>query len=265
MTDSSAHKATNLQTRVYSVVSPRSGTLPSRLFNGAMSILILLSVAIIVVNTFSISHEFLFVNLIIQAVISIVFTIEYLLRLWTSPLSRPKIKPSGKARLRYFFSVPSIIDLLAILPFWLFLVFPFDVRFLGVFRVLRIMRLLRIGFYAQALKVVGAVLKTCIKQLVATLLLVLLLLLVASILMYNAEHAVQPEVFEHAFSGFWWAMQTITTIGYGDIYPVTLWGQFLGCIIALLGIGMIAIPTGIISAAFVAHAKNWKAEDEESL
>lgn len=243
-----------MRERVYSVVSSASGGMASRVFAGGISLLILVSVTIIVVNTCDIPPELFYVNIIIQSVISIIFTLEYVVRLWVSDLARPELKPA-KARLRFVFSGASLIDLLSFLPFWLFLIAPFDLRFLAAFRVLRIMRLLRISFYSKALGVVGSVLKSCAKQLVATLLLLLLLMLVASVLMYNAEHAVQPEAFDNALSGYWWALQTITTIGYGDIYPITFWGRTLGVVIALLGVGMVAIPTGIISAAFVAYSK----------
>jgi len=260
-----SHENTNpgLRQRVFFLVSSASGSMASRVFNGFIGALILISVTIIVVDTFEVPEAMLTINLAIQLVVSVVFTIEYVLRLWTSDLAKPELKP-GKARLRHFVSAASIVDLLAFLPFWLFLFMPLDsfvLYFLGAFRVLRIMRLLRIGFYSKALAVVGSVLKSCAKMLFSTLLLLLLLMLIASILMYNAEHAVQPEAFDNALSGFWWAMQTITTIGYGDIYPITILGRALGVVIALLGIGMIAIPTGIISASFVAYGRKMREEE----
>ena len=262
MVGSNKNKSLGLRAQVFSVVSPKSGILASRIFNTAISVLILISVAIIIIDTCEVPAKLLFVNFIIQGFISLVFTVEYLLRFWSSPQLKPDLSP-GKARLRFFFSVSSAIDLLAILPFWLFMVMPFDLRFFGAFRVLRVLRLLRLSFYSKAFTVVGSVLKSSAKQLVATFLLLLLLMLVASILIYNAEHAAQPEVFDNAFSGFWWAMQTITTIGYGDIYPITFLGKLLGIVIALLGIGMIAIPTGIISASFVAYGKRARNEEEK--
>ena len=263
MSSSNENTTSGLRQRVFSLVSSASGSMPSRVFNGFIGTLILISVAIIIINTFEVPEEILTINLAIQVVVSVVFTLEYVLRLWSSDYAKPELKP-GKARLRHFISAASIIDLLAFLPFWLFLFMPLDtfiLYFLGAFRVLRIMRLLRIGFYSKALTVVGSVLKSCAKMLFSTLLLLLLLMLIASILMYNAEHAVQPEAFDNALSGFWWAMQTITTIGYGDIYPITFLGRALGVVIALLGIGMIAIPTGIISASFVAYGRKMRAEE----
>lgn len=244
----------SLHDRVYNLVSSGNGSTSSRVFGGIVGALILISVVIIIVDTCEIPEEVLTVNIIIQSIISVLFTLEYLLRLWVSDSLRPELSPA-KARLRFVVSPASLIDLLAILPFWLFMFAPFDLRFLAAFRVLRIMRILRISFYSKALGVVGSVLKSCAKQLGATLLLLILLMLIASILMYNVEHAVQPESFDNALSGFWWALQTVTTIGYGDIYPITFLGRALGIVIALLGVGMVAIPTGIISAAFVAWSK----------
>ncbi|MDR2035769.1 MAG: ion transporter [Coriobacteriales bacterium] len=243
-----------MRQQIFSVVSPAGDSNLSKVFNGFIGALILVSVTLIVVDTFELPVRLLFVNLIIQASISVVFTVEYLIRLWTSDYNRPDLPPA-KARLRHLVSAQSIIDLLAVLPFWLFVFAPFDLRFLAAFRVLRVMRLLRISFYSQALFVVGTVLRSSAKRLASTFLLLVLLMLVASILMYNAEHLAQPEAFNNALSGFWWAMQTITTIGYGDIYPITVLGKALGIVIALLGIGMIAIPTGIISASFVAYGR----------
>lgn len=250
-----------LHERVYRVVSSGDGSMASRVFGSFITALILISVTIIIVDTCDIPAELLFVNLIIQSVISVIFTLEYFVRLWVSDQTMPSLSPA-RARLKFVVSPASLIDLLSFLPFWLFLVVPFDLRFLAAFRVLRIMRILRIGFYAKAISVVGSVLKSCAKQLVATLLLLLLLMLVASVLMYNAEHAVQPEVFDNALSGYWWALQTVTTIGYGDIYPITFLGRTLGIVIALLGVGMVAIPTGIISAAFVSWSKTRQPKED---
>lgn len=243
------------------MVSLASDTRASRVFNSSISFLIMLSVTIVIVNTFDVPLRLLAINALIQLLITVVFTLEYLLRLWVADLARPELLP-GQARLGFVFSFNSLIDLLAIVPFWLFFFVPFDLRFLAAFRILRIMRLLRLSFYSKALSVVGSVLKSSARRLVAALLLLVLLMLIASILMYNAEHAVQPEVFDNALSGFWWAMQTITTIGYGDIYPVTYLGKLLGIVIALLGVGMVAIPTGIISASFVEHERSSRAEEK---
>ena len=251
----------SLREQVYSVISSDSNASAARTFGGMISVLVIASVAIIVIDTCDIPKEVRSINLFIQGAISVVFTIEYLLRFWVSDLARPDMSPAS-ARLKFFISPASIIDLLSFLPFWLFWVAPFDLRFLAAFRVLRVMRLLRLRFYSKALSVVGSVLKSCAKQLVATLLLLLLLMLVASIFMYNAEHAVQPEVFDNALSGYWWALQTVTTIGYGDIYPVTILGRLIGIVIALLGVGMVAIPTGIISAAFVAWGRAHQTDED---
>ena len=261
MSSSSKHTAPGLRQQVFSVISSDSSSIASRIFNGVIGALILLSVSIIVIDTFEVSTEMLFSNLIIQFSITIIFTLEYLVRLWTSDLIRPELSPA-KARLRFIVSAASVIDLLAILPFWLFFLVPFDLRFLAAFRVLRVMRLLRISFYSKALAVVATVLKSSARRLFSTFLILVLLMLVASILMYNAEHEAQPEAFSNALSGFWWAMQTITTIGYGDIYPITFLGKALGVVIAMLGIGMIAIPTGIISASFVAYGKLDQSDEE---
>jgi voltage-gated potassium channel len=127
----------------------------------------------------------------------------------------------------------------------------FDLRFLRILRLTRLFRLFKIARYSKALRVVGTVLKRKKEPLILTLFVSLILLLVASSLMYYIEHDSQPESFPNIFASFWWAVATLTTIGYGDIYPITGWGKFLSGIIALLGIGLIALPTGILGSGFM--------------
>jgi voltage-gated potassium channel len=120
-----------------------------------------------------------------------------------------------------------------------------------MFRVVRILRLFRINAYYDSLNVITEVLSSKKQQLMSSVFIIVILMVASSLCMYSVEHAAQPDVFQNAFSGIWWAASTLLTVGYGDIYPVTTLGKFFGILIAFLGVGMVAIPTGIISAGFV--------------
>jgi voltage-gated potassium channel len=170
---------------------------------------------------------------------------------------------ASKARKKYVFSFMAIIDLLAILPFYLPFVITVDLRVLRMVRLLRLIRLLKVNRYSSALVIVGNVLKKKSAQLISSMFVVLILLVISSVLMYNIEYEAQPGVFDNAFTGFWWAVATLTTIGYGDIYPVTVAGKLLGIFISFLGIGLMAVPIGIISAGFVESVVHEKGNDEE--
>ena len=120
-----------------------------------------------------------------------------------------------------------------------------------VLRIIRIFRLFRINHYYDSLNVISEVLKSRKQQLVSSVFIIVMLMIASSLCMYSLEHEAQPEVFTNAFSGIWWAASTLLTVGYGDIYPVTMLGKLFGIFIAFLGVEMVAIPTGIISAGFV--------------
>ena len=156
-----------------------------------------------------------------------------------------------KAAKKYVFSFMGVIDVLSWLPYFLPIFFPSGTVACRMIRIVRIFRLFRIDAYYDSLHVITQVIYGKRQQLVSSVVLILILMTGASLCMYSLEHEAQPEVFSNAFSGIWWAASTLLTIGYGDIYPVTILGKMLGIIISFLGVGMVAIPTGIISAGFV--------------
>lgn len=155
------------------------------------------------------------------------------------------------ARLRYAFSFLAIIDLLSILPFYIPFVFPIDLRVLRALRIIRLFRVFKFNRYTTALSGIWEVFKRKKHQLISSISVVLLLMVISSVIMYSVENEAQPDAFSNAFSALWWAVATLTTVGYGDIYPITVLGKILSAIIALLGIGLVAVPTGIISAGFI--------------
>jgi len=192
----------------------------------------------------------------------VVFTIEYLIRLWTADFIHPHIKPA-KARLKYMFSFLAIIDLLAILPFYLPYIIPVDLIILRMVRLLRVFEIFKANRYTNALSMVGRVIKGKSEQLISSLFVIFVLMIIASVLMYYLEHEAQPDVFDNAFSAFWWAVSTITNADYGELYPITLLGRILNTVISILGIGLIAVPTGIISAGFMEEMEELAMEKEE--
>lgn len=178
------------------------------------------------------------------------FAVDYFLRIITAS-QQYKGLPQSKAVVRYIFSGYGIIDLLSFLPHYLPMFFPAGATVFRMFRVVRIFRLFRINAYYDSLSVIGNVIAKKRTQLLASVFVIILLILASSLCMYSVEHDAQPDVFQNAFSAIWWATSTLLTVGYGDIYPITVMGQLLGIIITFLGVGLVAIPTGIISAGFV--------------
>lgn len=149
------------------------------------------------------------------------------------------------------FSATGLIDLLSFLPYYLPVFFPSGAVAFRMFRVVRIFRLFRINVYYDSLNVIGEVLYSKRQQLLSSIFIILVLMVASSLCMYSLEHEAQPDVFINAFSGIWWSVSTLLTVGYGDIYPITTLGKAFSIVITFLGVGMVAIPTGIISAGFV--------------
>jgi voltage-gated potassium channel len=186
----------------------------------------------------------------------IVFSIEYLLRLWTIVEKKGYDDPI-KGRIKFIFSPMALIDLFAILPFYL----PFlgiDLRFLRILRIFRIFRLLKMARYSSAFTMIKSVLKDKKEELLVTLLFIIIILVIISTLMFYIERDAQPEVFGSIPKSLWWGVVTLTTVGYGDIYPVTALGKILGGIITLLGVGLIALPSGILASGYTEQIQKSK-------
>ena len=186
----------------------------------------------------------------VEAITVAFFAVDYALRLWTAKFLRPSLS-EPKAVLRYIFSFSGLVDLLSFLPYYLPVFFPSGAVAFRMFRVARVFRLFRVNAYYDSLGVITEVISSKRQQLFSSVFILLVLMLASSLCMYSLEHEAQPEVFSNAFSGIWWSVSTLLTIGYGDIYPVTTMGKIFSIFITFLGVGMVAIPTGIISAGFV--------------
>lgn len=186
----------------------------------------------------------------IEAVTVAFFAADFAMRLWTAKFLRPSLT-EPRAVLRYIFSFSGLVDLLSFLPYYLPVFFPSGAVAFRMFRVARVFRLFRVNAYYDSLGVITQVISSKRQQLFSSVFILLVLMLASSLCMYSLEHDAQPEVFSNAFSGIWWSVSTLLTIGYGDIYPVTAMGKIFSIFITFLGVGMVAIPTGIISAGFV--------------
>ena len=179
----------------------------------------------------------------------IVFSIEYLLRVW-SCTEDPYYKDPVKGRLKYIFSFMSLIDLVSLLPFFLPRLINLDGRFLRSLRLLRLFRLLKFTRYSKAMKIISKVLRSRREELTISMAIAGILLVTVSCLMYFVEHTEQPEAFSSIPATMWWGVATLTTVGYGDIYPITVLGKILGGIMAVLGVGIFALPAGILATGF---------------
>ena len=193
----------------------------------------------------------------IEAVTVAFFAVDYVLRLVTAKYLYPDLS-EGKAILRYVLSFSGIVDLLSFLPYYLPVFFPAGAAVFRLFRIVRIFRLFRINAYYDSLNVITEVIVSKKQQLLSSVFIVIVLMLASSLCMYSLEHDAQPEVFRNAFSGIWWSVSTLLTVGYGDIYPITTAGKAFGIVISFLGVLIVAIPTGIISAGFVEQYSRFK-------
>ncbi|MDD2371917.1 MAG: ion transporter [Firmicutes bacterium] len=241
----------NLKLKIYNLIrDDDKNNIWGNIFDGTIIFLITLNVIIVILETFQLSYSILAIFQIIEIITVVVFTIEYLVRLWTSNIKFSEVS-NLKSKVKLIFSFMAIIDLFAILPFYLQLIVPIDIRLVRVFRLFRLFRLFKLNRYTNSLTTIFKVIKNKSSQLISSVFLVSFLMIIASVIMYEFENAAQPELFQNAFSGFWWAINTITTVGYGDIYPITTLGKLLSVFISVLGIGLVAVPTGIISAGFI--------------
>lgn len=184
-----------------------------------------------------------------------VFAVEYLLRLW-AVVEDPRFAHPVLGRLRWMATPLALVDLLAILPAF------FLGQDLRVARVLRLLRLLKLGRYWESLRVLGHVFRTRRNDLLSSFLVVMVVLVVASSLMYYAEREAQPERFSSIPASMWWGVVTLTTVGYGDVVPVTAAGKLVGSLTALAGVLALALPVGILASGFTTELESRRRKPE---
>ena len=227
------------------------GDVASQVYDAFNILSIVINLVVSVMYTFDDLHAKFGPWLVtVEAITVAFFALDYCLRLWTAKFLRPSLS-EPKAVLRYIFSFSGLVDLLSFLPYYLPVFFPSGAVAFRMFRVARVFRLFRVNAYYDSLGVITEVISSKRQQLFSSVFILLVLMLASSLCMYSLEHEAQPQVFTNAFSGIWWSVSTLLTIGYGDIYPVTTMGKLFSIVITFLGVGMVAIPTGIISAGFV--------------
>lgn len=237
-----------LRLRVYELLNPvDSNSRAAHLIELGLLFLIFINITALVLESVAEIHQAygtLFYYLEFFSVI--IFTIEYLLRVWSS-IESPRYRKPVIGRLRYMATTMAVIDLLAILPFYLAYL-PIDLRFLRIIRLFRLFRLLKIARYLKALNLIQCVLEEKKEQIYLSVMFIFFLLIVVSTLMFYVENEAQPEVFSSIPASMWWGIETLTTVGYGDMLPVTALGRILGGMISVLGIGLFALPAGILSS-----------------
>lgn len=222
----------------------------SRFFDSFIVVIIFINLFVTLLDTFDECAVYKPIMDVIELFTIIIFTVEYVLRIWTADLLFPSRKRIV-AILSFIFSFYGLIDFLTFFPYYLPIVFPAGAVAFRILRVIRIFRLFKINSKYDAFNVITDVLKEKKNQLLSSMCLILIMMTASSLCMYSLEHDAQPNAFKNAFSGIWWSVSTLLTVGYGDIYPITIGGKIMAIIISFLGVGMVAIPTGIISAGFV--------------
>ncbi len=236
--------------RTYEILEKASdGDLTSRLVDLFIVCLIILNIVMVILETMEeLSSRYAAFFEYFEIFSVLVFTVEYLLRLWSSTADED-FKHPVSGRLKFLITPMALIDLIAILPFYL-KILPVDLRVMRSLRLFRLFRLFKLARYSESMMSLGRVLRLKRGELYVTMFVLLIMLVLASSLMYYAEHKSQPEAFSSIPAAMWWGMVTLTTVGYGDAYPITPIGKVLGAVIALMGIGLFALPAGILGSGF---------------
>lgn len=249
-----------IRARVYRVLRPyrenTEGELFSRLFDILLILLIVSNaIAMLLMTVQSIDSQYHQQLHQFEVFSVIVFTLEYLARVWTCVEAAPVNSeqhnwPIWKRRLHYLVTPMALVDLVAILPFYLSMFFTVDLRIL---RLLRLARLIKLGRYSTAMQTLYQVIRAEARTLLAALSVLMLIMVFAATGIYYLERHVQPEEFSSIPAAMWWALVTLTTVGYGDVVPITPLGRIFGALITLLGIGVYALPAGILSSSFTSR------------
>jgi len=215
----------------------RSDTRRGRIFDLIIQVLIVISLISFSIETLpGLSGNTYSFLAGVEVFVVVVFTVEYVLRIIVT-----------EKKLSYIFSFYGVVDLLAILPFYLS--GSVSLQAIRILRLLRLFRILKLARYNAALERIGKAIWIAKEELVLFGAVTLMLLYLSALGIYHFEHAAQPEHFRSIFDSLWWAVSTLTTVGYGDIYPVTLGGRLFTFVVLMLGLGVVAVPTGIIASA----------------
>lgn len=253
----SSHPATRLRRRVHELLEPaKSGDTASQFIDALIGLMIVVAVVAVCLESVPELGEAYALEFKVLEIVTITFfTAEYLLRIWSAPAgSRTS---AFVIRRKYVFSFYGLIDLLSILPFYLGALIPgLDLRFL---RIIRILRILKVSHYNSALEDLFRAVHDERKSFISAAYILLTVLLISSSLAYYAEHQAQPDDFRSIPHAIWWSVITLTTVGYGDVAPVTLFGKIIGIFTALGGVCTVALLTGIVANSFAAQTSRKRA------
>jgi len=241
-----------LQERVYRILEqPEPSDRLARVWNFVIVTAIAITTLAVIIETIeAVDRQFQPLLRTIEVMSLAVFGTEYMLRLWVITCS-PRYTHPLFGRLRFAVTPLALLDLLAVAP--ALLATGLDLRVLRVTRLARVLRVLKLARYSRGMGLIGKVVRQKKEELLIALGFFLILLVMTSSLMYFAEHGAQPKAFSSIPAAMWWAVVTMTTVGYGDVYPVTVFGRLLAGITALLGIAAFALPTSILGAGFLAE------------
>ncbi|WP_304236340.1 ion transporter [Jiulongibacter sediminis] len=230
--------------------------------NISLSILIFLNTVAIILHTVpSIGSKYNNFFLDFEVFSVAIFTVEYLLRVW-SCVEIPQYRHPFYGRIKFIFSAWGIIDFLAIFPFF-YSYFATDLGFVRILRILRIFRLFRVSRYFHALRVIQNVVKAKKEELLLSMSFIIFLLLILSSLVFYIEHDAQPEIFSSIPDSLWWGVNAMTTVGYGDMHPITPLGKVLGGLMAILGVSIFALPTGIMASGFAEQIRGRRTNQDK--
>lgn len=242
-----------IQKKIYEIMEP---TAKKRKRSGQffdifiLSLIILNIIAVILSTVESLATNFYHHFQYFELFSVVVFTVEYILRIWSCTVDKEYQHPLT-GRIKFALKPLVLVDLLAILPFYIPLIIPLDLRFIRAVRLFRLFRVFKMGRYSKSLKILKNVIKDKKEELILVIFMVIVFLIIFSSLMYFVEKDVQPESFASIPHAMWWGVITLTTVGYGDVYPITVLGKILGAMIAFLGIGMFALPAGILGSGLI--------------
>ena len=237
---------TPLRQQVYLYLEDNQCWLP-RLLQLAIALLILANVAAVILESVArIEAQYAEQFVLFERISVALFSLEYLLRLYSAP-EHPAFAEARSPRVAYLLSPMALVDLIAIAPFYLALFINVDTRILRVLRLLRVFKLAR---YSASLELLGTVMRKEASSFASALFVMLIIIIFAASGMYAVERHIQPEHFGSIPAAMWWATVTLTTVGYGDVVPMTALGKAFGMLITLAGVGMAALPAGILASGF---------------
>lgn len=247
-----------MKRRIYEILAPSKhhGDLSWWFDIFLVSVICLNVIAIVLESMESVRNAFGDILWAFELFSVVLFTIEYILRVWTAN-EHPRYRKPFVGNIRYALTPMALIDFLAVIPYYLPLI-GIDLRFLRVMRLFRLFRIFKIARYLKALNMMQAVLRERKEELGISILFTGFMLLIASTLMYYVENEAQPDKFSCIPETMWWGIATLTTVGYGDVFPITTIGKVLGGVIAVIGVGLFALPAGILASGFaeqLAHRK----------